>query len=824
MPVLIDMRAVMRGLLVLIAVPMAWRTDGAPGDILSATIETNGWVLDVAIEDATSNGTYNFGLGADNTVTGSQTVTLTVTSMGFDDTATPITVQRTLYGTWALRLPYPNQAYKDQTVVAGVLTNKIVLSDYVFARDSNIVAQIGAGYYTDTTHLTNNAGTLPVVNGSVLAYQRPIANWTWPGWDRITGSNFQVRAVAFHQSAQQGRPVRLMRFIAQDAHQHRVTNDVLSMTLDRTLGDQLPFGEYVGTLPATALTEGDVITNTWQAYPWVGDTPLDSGDGKYRPPTPLYSPLFLLNDTTGQYGSTIAVVSPTGSDAAGVAVDSAGFNSNAPPTAFATVAGAASAIAATNGIVHGRNDLGGGLVYLRSGSYVWLGASKSYGPLPNCNFQVATFPGDAPATISAAISGANTLGVRVKLRNLNITTSSTVTFTGETNLWLAGCTINATAAALIYNVPIWYLTECNISQLRQGIYPYSTLNSAPALVRGNLTAVAGYAYTWCGNISLGPIPGECVATDPNSHTIPYADGAIVYNNSFCRASAALGVVYENYYRSFTNGLVFAQNLLECATNGSYQFLTISGETATNALLDNIIIWHNDILGRGCDLAYDNNGTTWVLRLFWSVKNNLMDKLDIKSDTGTDPCGLRTGDWSELNGVSYSGNFNANTTGVDATGDFNPEFIGLNSYQPTNGTGNPSTFFQFVSPASYNGVSSGAGNGNYHLQLSSPVLRLAGDWVLPFDLDGNARQLGNVSGVYVAPQAQPPLLSRLLFSSNQFVFTASNVLAGASYVVQGSTDLAIWMPLATNTASAPAWTFTDSNVSGLGSRFYRVFTP
>ena len=202
MPVLIDMRAVMRGLLVLIAVPMAWRTDGAPGDILSATIETNGWVLDVAIEDATSNGTYNFGLGADNTVTGSQTVTLTVTSMGFDDTATPITVQRTLYGTWALRLPYPNQAYKDQTVVAGVLTNKIVLSDYVFARDSNIVAQIGAGYYTDTTHLTNNAGTLPVVNGSVLAYQRPIANWTWPGWDRITGSNFQVRAVAFHQSAQ----------------------------------------------------------------------------------------------------------------------------------------------------------------------------------------------------------------------------------------------------------------------------------------------------------------------------------------------------------------------------------------------------------------------------------------------------------------------------------------------------------------------------------------------------------------------------------------------------------------------------------------------
>ena len=60
-----------------------------------------------------------------------------------------------------------------------------------------------------------------------------------------------------------------MRFIAWDAHGNAVTNDVLSMTVDRSMGDQLPFGEYVGTLSTADLAEGDVITNTFQAYPWI---------------------------------------------------------------------------------------------------------------------------------------------------------------------------------------------------------------------------------------------------------------------------------------------------------------------------------------------------------------------------------------------------------------------------------------------------------------------------------------------------------------------------------------------------------------------------
>jgi hypothetical protein len=817
--------------MILMAVIPAWQAHCATGDILSASVETNGWVLDVAIEGLTNSpgtsGLYNFGLGTNNSLTGQPTVVVSVISMGFDDTGTPITVPRTVYGTLALRLPYPNQTNKDQVVVNGVLTNKIVLSDYVFARDSNIVVQIGAAYYTDRTKLSNNAGTLAVVNGSVLAYQRPIANWTWPGWDRITGSSFTLRAVGFHQSAQQGRPVRLMRFIAQDAHQNRVTNDVLQMSVDPTLGDQLPFGEYVGAMPTASLTEGDVITNTFQAYPWIGDRPLDSGDGVNVPPTPLYSPLYMLNDKTGQYGSTIAVVAPTGSDAGGVAVDSASFDSNSPPAAFATIAGAASAVAATNKVIHGRDDLGGGVVYLRSGSYAWLGASKKYGNLPECFFEVATFPGDTNAIISSATSGENTLGVRVMLYNLNITSSSTpssTTFTGETNLWLNGCTINASATAVIYNVPIWYVTECNIIQLPQAIYPYSTENSSPALVRGNLTTVGSFAYTMCGNVFNGPMPAgeDSVYTYTYANKVPPADGSIIYNNSFYRLNSTC---YEEYYGSLTNGLVWVQNLAILATNGGVQFFVISGNTATNDLCNNVIFWHNNALGRDCSLAYNAEGSTALMRVFWSVKNNLLDKLDTEADTaagGSGPDGARTGDWSEVFGVSYSGNFNANINGVGLAEYFNPEFLGLNSFQPTESTS--AGFFQFIDNEAYNGIASGNGFGNYHLCNSSPVFGLTNEWLLPFDLAGNPRQPGDVAGIYAAQPPAPMLTATGFPSPGQFQFGVSNLVGGTSYIVQGSPDLKNWTSIATNIASSPSFPFTVTNASGFSYQFYRLVGP
>ena len=816
----------MRLNLVLLSVLLAWRVEGASGDFLSATVETNGWVLDVALSNMGTNGNYNFGLGANNALTGRETVKVTVTSMGFDDTGTAIAVPRTLYGTFALRMPYPSQTNKDQIIVGGVLTNKIVLSDYIFARDSNIVVQMAGAYYTDRTGLTNNSGTLSAANGSVLAYQRPIANWTWPGWDRITGSSYTLRALGFHQSAQQGRPVRLMRFIGQDAHGNRVTNDVLNMTVDRSVGDQLPFGEYIATMPTAGLTQGDLITNTFQAYPWIGDRPLDSGDGTNVEPTPLYTKIFMLNDKTGQYGSTVAVVSPTGTDSTGLAVDSAGFNSNSPPAAFATIAAAASAIAATNTILHARHDVGGGVVYLRSGNYPWLGTFRTYGTLANAYLQVTTFPGDTPAAISSATSGDNTIGGRIKFLNLTISSTSAITFQGETNLWFDACTISTTAPALIYSlVPIWSVTDCNVLSLPQGIEPYSANDCAPALVRGNSTSVAAFGYTVCGNVFNGPLSGTCVQTEASSYskTIPNGDGSIIYNNIFNRVSAQVGTCYEEYYNSMTNGLAFVQNLAVCSTTGTYQFISICGLTSTNALCNNIIFWHNISVGRSCALAFNNSITGYCQRMFWSLKNNLFDKLDIKTDTGDNPTGTRIGDWSENFGVGYSGNFNANANGIGNTGSINPEFLGLGSFQPAIG-GSPAGFFRFNDNEAYNGTTSGTGLGNYQLTPASPVFRLTNEFILPFDLAGNPRQSANVAGVYASPMPLPQFVLPQYLPGGQFQFTISNLVSGATYIVQGSQDLATWTRLATNVPAASTFSFSDPNAGGFGYRFYRVLGP
>ena len=42
---------------------------------------------------------------------------------------------------------------------------------------------------------------------------------------------------------------------------------------------------------------------------------------------------------------------------------------------------------------------------------------------------------------------------------------------------------------------------------------------------------------------------------------------------------------------------------------------------------------------------------------------------------------------------------------------------------------------------------GVGGGDYHLQSNSPAIGMPIDWLLPYDLDGTARTLGDAAGVY-----------------------------------------------------------------------------
>jgi hypothetical protein len=61
------------------------------------------------------------------------------------------------------------------------------------------------------------------------------------------------------------------------------------------------------------------------------------------------------------------------------------------------------------------------------------------------------------------------------------------------------------------------------------------------------------------------------------------------------------------------------------------------------------------------------------------------------------------------------------------------------------------------------------------------------------------------------------------SQKGFNFQVS-VPAGYTYVVQASTDLVNWSPIATNTAVSASDVFTDTDAANYPNRFYRVSSP
>jgi hypothetical protein len=68
--------------------------------------------------------------------------------------------------------------------------------------------------------------------------------------------------------------------------------------------------------------------------------------------------------------------------------------------------------------------------------------------------------------------------------------------------------------------------------------------------------------------------------------------------------------------------------------------------------------------------------------------------------------------------------------------------------------------------------------------------------------------------------QPPVLDIVAVGANQFQIGV-NGQTGQTVVIQRSTDLSAWLPLATNTLASNRWTYTDTSTGNAGHRFYRA---
>lgn len=749
-------------------------TFGANGDVASVAIDARGWTATITITGLNTGGTYNLGYGSFNAPS-STTPYFSVTSMGYDDTGTAITVSRRVYLTQVLRKPYPSDSSKDESYSVPTLTLKMALSDFIFAKDStNLTFTAPAGWYAQGGTNVSASSAISVTDNSTLNYPRVIANWSWPSWDQITGNSWQVRAVAFHRSAQNGRPIRAAKFTASDTHSHTTSAVyVTAPTIDSTIGDAVPIPEYIATMDATSLTQGDTITVNGVFYPWVGDSGsvLDTNDGTNSLPTPLYTNQKWLNNKTGGYGGAKVGVSTTGNDGTGAASNS---ESGAFVNPFATIGAAYNAAQTYNNANYSHNDGGGVTIYIDTGSYAFAGATVTDRDTVPATWVIITKRTSATKSgvVLNSVSGGNRLNPKMRFKDLtfNINTGSSL-FPSQ-YLWMDGCILNSSASDIwsSFNLGYWTRNTCTGSGWAMGFAAFASENDPPALTRGNdftgQGAPVNQVYTVIGNKSTAGNNNNKFSfqTSNGGGSRPVPLGAILAFNDFHGMTNTSGTVFSLFNTDSANatGCAIVQNVFEfCDSDATLVGMTLGADASTTDPLNNAIIWNNTLVGNRINEGYNDNGTTAPTRTLWSDLNNLWSERATKHDTFTGAGGanaVRTNAWAVLYGVGTRGTMNVEETGQTAAGSFMQEWAGLwcdqiaTSLQPPSGTARAMNYAKWVNRAAATTATTGdaAGGGNYRLQSSSPAHTvLQTKWVLPYDIEGNARGEMDPPGAYAS---------------------------------------------------------------------------
>jgi hypothetical protein len=722
---------------------------GAAGDITSATVLDNGWQLQVVISGTETNGAFANGLGANNTLTGSEGATVTVLSPGFNDDATTNQTTRILYGTKLVRFPHPNHAYSDTTTDGSSVTIKIALSDYIYNEDL-VTVDFADGMYSTNALSSASASSVSVVNNSTQAYPKVIANWSWRGFRVIDTEHMDLRAVAFHFAAKDGKPVARVEFRVRDSGDNWFTNALTSMEIDRSMPDAHPVPEYVGRFATNTLASGLVECNV-RVWPWIGtEAHIFDSANQAEFAKPYCIPL----TNAVNYPRVRAFVNAsTGNDTTGIAATEEYWSGNNSPNRFATIAGAVNRIYTTNAAFYSRPGTSGGLIFVEAGSYNFLGATVTHenGPDVECVIQAA--PGTARADV--IISGVNDARAKDdadiwRIKNMTIDIGSTASvFSRHNQTWFDGCHwLSATATrswGASSGAMSGIFTHCTVTNLTQGFRGFSSDPTAATLVRGN--EIQGsvpflVAYTVLGNTRTTNQLGSFSVVEALSgmNATRHADVVVGYN-SFHALTGSAGFSF-NTYAPTNSGWAIVNNVFEhCGSaggNDNYTLVTSSTLHATN-----VIFWNNNMLGARLLKAYNSTGTDPAWRVGWSVHNNITDYQAIKSDIFTTASGNRIGNWASLYGVGYSGSANLNTVNFSAA--FDAEFSGLGSWI---GNDSPTNYSQFSRIGSFSGEGTALSGGDYRILSSSPLLRqTTTKHVLPFDIEGNARSAFDPPGAY-----------------------------------------------------------------------------
>lgn len=790
----------------------------AVGDITGLYIETNGWQLVLTVQGKSTNGTYNFGItDVSNYFTPTNpTVSLVYTKQGFLTNAVATTYNKTNIATWWQRKHYPDTSAKDEVLSGTNVILRLALEGFVFAGDSNITANILGGFYTQGGSSNNPVAGITVTNLSTLTYPKPIANWSEYPFKLFSNTNTAVvPLVAFSHESENGQPFLAVHFWALDQSNDSSPTNIITQATIRSVGDALPIVEAVGNIDISSLTQGDTLTVHARVIPKYGDLNaiLDSSDGRFSFPANEFAPTKIVNDRTGAYGRTVAVVATNGNDVTGVVVAIGSFNTNSPPNAFATVRGAASAAILTNFLLYSRADIGGTSIKVRNGNYAWAGGTLVFTNAPATWASVDSYPGESPIFNSA--SGTRNLGDKTLIGNVIFSSTTTATIDDIGYLAFDGTTFtNVTDTRLIDNATNVYVTRSLVWSLPQGLLPSSiSYNSNFRLARGNTLNLDNeviWPTTVIGNSRFTNATGAVkidASVFESSTTVEHPSYPIMAFNALLGQNQGSGGHFVNLwdptskYKN-TNGFAIVQNIVETINgnvNGprNFSFASSSDQTPDTNAATRAIIWHNTSVGQRANLLENAGGNVeseWInaQRELHSMLNNMFEQAATKNDRNYFPAtnSLRTGQWSFGHGVGSSGNIDLDPNGMD-NGDWRFDFYGLKSY-PTTNSANPGIFAwpKFIDRKASNsdGVNT-AGFGNYRLQDDSPLIGLPLRWVLSYDLDGNPRtSTRNASGAFTSPIADPTDFIYVAITGNDS--TGNGSISLPYRTVQKGVDVAI----------------------------------
>ena len=124
-------------------------------------------------------------------------------------------------------------------------------------------------------------------------------------------------------------------------------------------------------------------------------------------------------------------------------------------------------------------------------------------------------------------------------------------------------------------------------------------------------------------------------------------------------------------------------------------------------------------------------------------------------------------------------------------------------------------------SSWSPLGSGMNSGVFALAVSGGTLYVGGDFTTAGGNVAADTAEANIGGsAPVAPLFIVTTNGMLGFSDGRFQFTVTGPV-GSNVVVQASTNVQTWIPLATNVLNLGTFTFTDMLATNYPQRFYRA---